>query len=294
MNLLALILGLVVERLLTHLFHLREFRWLDPLFDRAFDWLGQRSRRTAQLGVGLLTLALVVPVDLLELVVVERFGYLPAFLLAVGVLLFCLGPRDLVEEVEDYEAAVAGGDTPAAEAYAAELLEGSAPEFAGDHAVEHAVYAQANNRIFGVVFWFVLLGPSGAWLFRVMDLMRRRANSRAAVSDDAGCSQCAAVVLQLHGLLAWVPARLLMIGYGLAGNYDGALQAWRSFSPQMTQPNWGLAGELLGVVGTGAAPARGEDDLGARARMALELVNRVLWTICCPILALLTLYDWIA
>ena len=27
--------------------------------------------------------------------------------------------------------------------------------------IERAIYVQANNRIFGVVFWFLLLGPAG-------------------------------------------------------------------------------------------------------------------------------------
>jgi hypothetical protein len=35
MSLLALLLALACERGLTHLFHLRELRWLDPYADRA-------------------------------------------------------------------------------------------------------------------------------------------------------------------------------------------------------------------------------------------------------------------
>ena len=51
MNFVALLLGLGVERLLTHFFHLREFRWLDPLFDRILHMLGKSSRSTSLLGV---------------------------------------------------------------------------------------------------------------------------------------------------------------------------------------------------------------------------------------------------
>ena len=43
MSLIALLLALVVERGLTHLFHLREPRWLDRYFDWAAGQLG-RSR----------------------------------------------------------------------------------------------------------------------------------------------------------------------------------------------------------------------------------------------------------
>ena len=51
MNFVALLLGLGVERLLTHLFHLREFRWLDPLFDRILRFLDKSSRAAALIGV---------------------------------------------------------------------------------------------------------------------------------------------------------------------------------------------------------------------------------------------------
>ena len=41
--------------------------------------------------------------------------------------------------------------------------------------VEAAVCVQANNRLFAIVFWFMLLGPLAAWAYRVTDLIRRRA-----------------------------------------------------------------------------------------------------------------------
>ena len=52
MNLFALLLGLGIERLLTHLFHLREFRWLDPLFDASFARLAKMGHSGALLGCG--------------------------------------------------------------------------------------------------------------------------------------------------------------------------------------------------------------------------------------------------
>ena len=50
MQFLALILGLAIERLLTQLFHLRAFHWLDPIFDQAFaKTLGRSARRALAL-----------------------------------------------------------------------------------------------------------------------------------------------------------------------------------------------------------------------------------------------------
>ncbi len=293
MNFLALILGLMVERLLTHLFHLREFHWLDPLFDQAFARIGNLSSYAARVLVGLLALLLVLPVALFEAALSDRLLHIPGFVFAVIVLLFCLGPRDLVEEVDDYRAAITRGDQDELNALATELLECNQDSAAGPPDIEAAVYAQANNRIFGVVFWFIVLGAAGAWLFRVLDLLRRRAICRAGVTSlDAAPAYLQAALL-LHRVLAWVPARLLMIGYALAGSYDSAVQAWRELRPIGTQVFPGPDDELLGAVGRGAASPRDPGDARARARVAIDLVTRTLWMIWCPALALLTLYDWI-
>jgi len=102
MNFLALFVGLGLERVLTHLFHLREFRWLDPLFDRLLSYRNLKQPNLSIAVVAVFTALLVAPVGLMEVLVIERFAYIPQFIFAVLVLLFCLGPRDLGKEVNDY------------------------------------------------------------------------------------------------------------------------------------------------------------------------------------------------
>ena len=48
MNLIALLIGLIVERLATQLFHLRRLRWLDRIIDAGFrqaERFGEIRRR---------------------------------------------------------------------------------------------------------------------------------------------------------------------------------------------------------------------------------------------------------
>lgn len=295
MNFLALFLGLGLERLLTHLFHLREFHWLDPVFDWAL-----RNQRIYQpnlaVAVAALTaMAVVVPVGLVEWGLQDRLAQLPQYVFAVVVLLFCLGPRDLGEEVNDYCKAIEEGDQVEIEAIARELLECEPEPGQGPPDVEKAVYAQANNRVFGVVFWFVMLGPTGAWLFRVLDLMQRRAVNYACqdlgVESARDWPQLVHAILLLHRLFAWIPSRLLAVGYMLAGSYDGAVAAWKKLRTVSSGLFPGPTDQLLGAVGTGAAPVIAAGDIVERARIARDLVSRTLWMIWCPVLALLTLYD---
>ena len=279
MNFLALFLGLGIERLLTHLFHLREFHWLDPVF----DWV-LRNQRISQPKLAIAAAALtatvvVIPVGMVEWGLQDRLAQLPEYVFAVIVLLFCLGPRDLAEEVNDYCKAIEDGDDLEIREIADELLE---CKLESDHAapdVEAAIYAQANNRIFGVVFWFVFLGPTGAWLFRVLDLMQRRAVYFACQDSDSGREVdwplMVEAILLLHRLFAWIPSRLLAIGYMLAGSFDGALVAWRDLHTVNSALFPGPNDQLLGAVGRGAA-ADGEGDVIARARVASALVSRTL------------------
>jgi AmpE protein len=295
MNFLALFLGLGIERLLTHLFHLREFHWLDPVFDWVLRIQRISQPNLAVAAAALTAMLVVIPVGIVEWGLQDRLAQLPQYIFAVVVLLFCLGPRDLSEEVNDYCKAIEDEDEEEIREIATELLECQQEPGQAPPDVEEAIYAQANNRIFGVVFWFVLLGPTGAWLFRVLDLMQRRAVYSACqgsdLEDEGEWPQVAQAILLLHRLLAWLPSRLLSIGYMLAGSYDGALAAWKNLHTVSSAMFPGPTDQLLGVVGQGAAPAVAEGDVIARARVARDLVSRTLWMIWCPVLALLTLYD---
>jgi len=302
MNFLALLLGLALERVLTHLFHLREFRWLDPLFDAHLRRLrataGGVNRRWSALALTFLLAALLVaPVALLAAAFRGELLQIPYFAFAVVVLLFSLGPRDLDDEVEDYGDALETGDVAGQQRVAEELLESLPPPLLAERnaAVERAIYVQANNRIFGVVFWFLVLGPTGAWAFRVLDLLRHRTELKAG---DADVTATMEAVRTLHGLLAWIPARLLALGYVLAGNFEEAMESWRNSGREAQLPFTAGTVEIVARVGV-AASGRGALDAADavealdRIRGARSLVMRTLWMIWCPVIAVLTLYDWL-
>ena len=299
MNFLALLLGLGVERALTHFFHLREFRWLDPLFDLVFGRVTSTRRTGAVIELALVALLLTAPVGYVSLVLAGEMRQVPSFIFAVLVLLFSLGPRDLQEEVDEYCAAAEAGAAEDTFRLARELAEHEPPGDPGARRrdVERAIYVQANNRIFGVVFWFLLLGPAGpagAWLFRVTDLMRRRATYR----DPGG--QVLAAARLLHGLLAWLPARLMAAAFVLVGSFERVVAGWRE-TPGLAQLSFFERTEdLIDRVGHGArgaeearGPAEGDPGTAEVCRSAMALVRRTLWLIWYPVIALLTLNNWL-
>jgi AmpE protein len=133
------------------------------------------------------------------------------------------------------------------------------------------------------MFWFIVLGPAGAWLFRVSDLMRRRAAFEAArqgapVSADSPGRALAFV----HGLLAWIPARLTAGTYALAGSFENAVGSWRVAADQVGEGILGRSEDLLARVGKGSLQsslsAIAADELdSAAAAGAWRIVSRSVW-----------------
>jgi membrane protein required for beta-lactamase induction len=295
MSLLALLLALACERGLTHLFHLREPRWLDRYCDWASRVFGREG--SATVPGALVAVALpVVPVAAFDWTLGSHLLGLPQLGLAVLALLVSFGPRDLRDEVDDYVAALERGDRAEADKRAKELLESDAAGRGAGlrDAVEDAIFVQANNRIFGVMLWFMLLGPAGAWLFRVTDLMRRRAVFEAVRQGRPVAPESFGGGLGfVHGLLAWIPARLVAATYAIAGSFEDAVGNWRSAVDRAAGGLLDRTEDLLARVGKGSLqpslagiPPQSLD--AATARGAWRIVARATW-IWLVVIALLVL-----
>ena len=135
MNLLALLVGLFIERVATHFFHLRELRWLDRIIDWGFVQSERAPNLPALIPVVLLVLLLVLPIVLAiyglggtllgyRLDADFRVAYL---VLAIIVLFFSLGPKDIGEEVDEYCSALEAGDEEEINRTAKAIIEDDVP-----------------------------------------------------------------------------------------------------------------------------------------------------------------------
>ena len=284
MTLIALLIGLIIERLATQLFHWRRMRWLDRIIDKGFTFGERFANWPALIPVLLLSLLLVLPVAAVTIGLVDRLFGFPHLLLAVVVLFFSLGPNDIGEDVNEYCEALQDGDEERINQTARALIEGDVPDDALEriHCVEAAVCVQANNRLFAVIFWFVLLGPLGplgAWAYRVTDLVRRRAVFNAAREDEGGTSErLRDAAVMLHGWLAWIPARLTAIGYAVAGHFDAALAAWRTPGDKAPETPSEGSEALLARVGVGALALDDADsEIAERGVRGATAANRLVF-----------------
>jgi AmpE protein len=215
--LIAVILALVLGHAVPQLAQLRRYEW----FASWLTWLGTRlggqgihaSRYGILLSLGLPLLV----VGLLQWWLHAVWYGLPAFVFALAVLFYCWGPRDLDLDVE---AVVDAPDTNARR-IAVQALFGPdrEPRLDGPALVE-GVFQGALERWFGVLLWFMLLGPFGALLYRLTQVGATR------VALDRVPVEHGATFARLKLILDWPAAQLMTLGLALASNFDAVLEAW--------------------------------------------------------------------
>ena len=187
-------------------------RWLNRQFPDGSFWRGQW-------GIGLALVPPLLLVGLFQLAVEAQLLGLAELLFGVAVLFYAWGPRDLDRDVN---AILDASDPVARRDAAARLSIDANPSLEGGSLVE-SVFRNAMRRWFGVLFWFLLLGPFGAILYRLTALSV--ASSGDPARDVPGRAMRGARTLL--ALLEWPVAQLLTLSLALVGNFDSVLDAWR-------------------------------------------------------------------
>ncbi len=98
------------------------------------------------------------------------------------------------------------------------------------------------DAIFGVLFWFLLLGAEGALLYRLVNTLDALWGYRNERYFSYGWGAA-----RLDELLNWVPARLTAVTYLLVGSWLGGWRGWRGCRVRKS-PN----ATLVMAVGAGA------------------------------------------
>ncbi len=188
-------------------------------------------------------------------------------ILGVVVLLFCLGSSPLQNKLEHYLKPKEGGEKQAE----SELKEAIADAgiSGGDffRNVTQLQLWQSHERFFAIVFWFLILGPIGAILYRMISWFHDNALHGEAMYDKQLDH-----MTQIHNWAAWIPARIVALTYTLVGNFMASFDVWLKQAPKM-----GLVKEILiscGFASLGIA----DDDKGDKEENehAQKLVHRAL------------------
>lgn len=176
-----------------------------------------------------------------------------AWLYGVAVLYFCLGFRAASYRAASIFRALRTGEVEAARAQLGAWRPGRPAGIDADTLMRQTLeetLRQSLIRLFGVVFWFLVLGPAGAVLYLLTRLARDRWQGEPAF---ARCARRVAYWLD------WLPARLVAFSFAIVGNFQDAQSCWRTQAAA-----WGEESD-------GAVLAAGAGALGLRLGGAARL-----------------------
>lgn len=254
----------------------------DGVFYRYLGWLDQQRfspRPKAHLLMAVLLPALVLWV--LYAWIVSQVSAILGFLIAVPVLLYSLGRGDFSAQVRAYLDASERGDSVSAAQHLADLQgvtveDGDPQDWPELHRQALKAIAYGGfERMFAVIFWFVILGPAGALLYRLSILYRQTHASQAAQ--------------RWLWLLEWPVVRLLGITWAMAGDFERCFsRCQRDLFNREHSSAALLYDQILGALGSQSddpAAAAVDPDM-IRASQPLFSRSLLLW-VC--VLALITL-----
>ncbi len=258
MMFIIIFISLVIERFF-HWSHLRQWRWF-TVYQR---WLSHsrlsRLPAVVLLILSLLPLALVVGI-INSLLNGHVYGILK-ILFGIIVLVYCMGPVNLWVQIYQGMHQLHKEEDPQAAVEWIRNEFGIAPlenteQF--HHAFVRGILLTAYYRVFAVIFWFVILGPVGAVLYRSVALM--------SLESPLGLMHIAKKIQQL---LDWVPVRILTFLFALGGHFTQVFACFK----QTVLGGAALNEKMLTTCGMAALD---KTEAGVAEKEAIDLFDRAL------------------
>lgn len=197
---------------------------------------------------------------LVAYVLAYRYSWPVALVLGVGVLYVTTGFRQFSHHFTNIHLALRAGEVDRARQLLAEWRGASVDRLTSSEvarlAIEEALLA-SHRHVFAPLFWFAILGPAGALLYRLArhfcyawQADERRAGELEAFGEFAR---------RAYALIDWLPVRLTAASFAVVGNFEDAIYCWRSQADRWPEESSGI----LLTAGAGA--------LGVRLGMPVEI-----------------------
>ena len=280
MTFIVTLIALLIERFFDWS-HLRYWNWYTALQHMIFKKLPGKAAIVVLAATIVPLLAFVGVVNIVLNGTLYGFAKL---LFQIIVLLYCFGPQKLWADVFASSNALVQGDAQTAADKLKTLFGITDMQSAqGLHKqLLNQIFIQSNRRVFAVVFWFVVLGPVGAVLYRTISLSA--SSSSQEISPELSQS-----ALTMETLLDWIPARIFTFLFALGGHFSSVLSCWRK------QVLHGLSStdDMLtscGVAALGDDEKRTVAEDGSEERSAVSLLDRT-FVIALVIVAIIVLLE---
>jgi len=220
----TLLLAFALDRLVPDRGGFRLWAWYSDWAESIEQRFNGGLRSQGIYAVILAVAPIVVAIILATFVLGQIAGVL-AFLFSVAVLYLCVDLYHLGSVAQAVAGALENGEVDQAAARLKDLtgkdtVETTAAGVA--HATVEAVLKQTNTLVVAPVFWFLILGPFGAMLQRLVSVLDRQWGHRTPRYAEFGWAAA-----RLDDLLNWLPARATALSYAVMGSFEDALHCWR-------------------------------------------------------------------
>ena len=293
MTIIAILLAFALCHFVRELGRIRKNQWLTSWVGFANDAFGKLPGWSDILGFLVILAIPLIVLLLVDGVLHSALGTTGSFILALAVLIYSFGPRDLDTDVA---AVLEASNEPGRRQALEELLEQPVP--ADDKtcraAAVDAVFQQALRRWFGVIFWFAVLGIVGALLYRMVDWLD---SEEPKVSSDQRER-----FVRLQQIMDWPAAQLMTLSLAIATDFDSVFKAWKRYHDEQGHglfegDNGFLLASARSVVLSGHAARDGYADQLEGPMISLQQAMDLVWRmlgVWLTVLALLLLVGVLA
>jgi len=202
--------------------------WFDDWQDRIVRYTGLQSLSIPHVLISI-TIPLLLAL-LLELLLKDVVYGLLTLIFHMVALLYGLGRGDLNLELTSYFVSSRQGELEQSTQFAEKIVNTGQPENKRTDspdmaAVRDAIFYRTFERLFVVIFWYLLLGPVGVVAYRLLSLYLHRSFSQSDIEQEASADQ--AQIQKVFDYMEWPASRLLGLGFALIGGFGQTIAVWR-------------------------------------------------------------------
>lgn len=286
MKFIVIVIAMFIERFFPQVQDLRDLKIFDRYCRAMRIFMGNSKLVDGVVGIVFVMIPAALVIGWLQTLLSKGLLVLFGLLFAVLALVASTGPRDIGGLLRAYLNAIRTGHESVAVERAEDIIGGAVPAVVGERnrAVVHAVLRQINEWLPAVLFWFAVLGPVGAVLYRLLYALYQQ-----SVRDNEE-SSFADAVERVYVLAGWLPARGVVLAYALTGSFVDTMQAWKTAVQSRSTQRHRQSQDALLVVGLGAlgfgVDAHSFSD--HQVQLTLDLLRRVLvvWLVAFALLTL--------
>ncbi|TWO81262.1 threonine-phosphate decarboxylase [Denitratisoma oestradiolicum] len=250
MTLLSALIALFIEQFRP----LAVARWVTGPLTAWTDFLeGKLNAGQYRQGVVAWMIGVMVPVVAVEILYLSALWFEPlgALLLSVLVLYLTMGLRQFSHFFTDIHLALRMGELDRARRLLSEWRQQSGDRLGSTEvariAIEQALLS-SHRHVYAPLFWFALLGPAGALLYRLTLFF----STRWGGGDEALFGRFGEFSRRAFAWVDWLPARISAAGFAVVGDFEDALYCWRTQADRWPERNSGV----LLASGAGALGVR--------------------------------------